>query len=97
MNYTWSITGLFAHGTKVTRASFSVLGTDGTASATYEDEFTFKEGTVNKPLADCTENDVIGWIQQDATNDGVNWITSLVDIKVQDSVIYAPVALPWGA
>lgn len=97
MNYTWSITGLFAYENKVTRALFSVTGTDGIHSATYSDEFTFKEGTVNKILPDTTEDDVVAWIKQDATNNGIDWITSLVDIKVQDSIIYAPVPLPWGA
>ena len=96
MQYTYTITALFAHETLITRASFSIFASDGTNSATYSDELTFKNGTVNKTLLETTEADVINWINQDATNDGVNWITTIADIKVQDSIIYAPVALPWG-
>ena len=82
-------------------ASYDVTGVDGNYTASLNNTAQFSTASVSPfiPYADLTNDIVIGWIQQELGENGVNSIESCIQGQI-DSQINPPVTpqvtpLPW--
>ena len=110
-SYTWNITELRNDTSDkfITHASFSITGvakSDGVAICTVRDtcctpvNFETERTGSEKPFADVTESDMIGWIQAGIGTINVNMLHKGIDISI-DKIINPPTnrnirsPLPW--
>lgn len=110
-SYTWNITELRNDTSDkfITHASFSITGvakSDGVAICTVRDtcctplSFDTERTGSEKPFADVTEADMIGWIQAGIGTINVNILHRQID-KSLDKIINPPIhrnirsPLPW--
>ena len=110
-SYTWNITELRNDTSDkfITHASFSITGvakSDGVAICTVRDtcctplSFDTERTGSEKPFADVTEADMIGWIQAGIGTINVNMLHKGIDISI-DKIINPPTnknvrsKLPW--
>ena len=110
-SYTWNITELRNDTSDkfITHASFSITGvakSDGVAICTVRDtcctplSFDTERTGSEKPFADVTESDMIGWIQAGIGTINVNMLHKGIDISI-DKIINPPTnknvrsKLPW--
>ena len=110
-SYTWNITELRNDTSDkfITHASFSITGvakSDGVAICTVRDtccsplDFETERTGSEKPFADVTEADMIGWIQAGIGTINVNMLHKGIDISI-DKIINPPTnknvrsKLPW--
>ena len=105
--FTWAVTALYTETVAgeqdyVVIANYSVVGVDGTYSASLSNIARFSTASVSPfiPYEDLTEAIVIGWIQSELGVDGVSNIESCIQGQI-DSQINPPVVpmntpLPWA-
>jgi hypothetical protein len=105
--FTWAVTALYTEtvGTEqdyVVIANYSVVGVDGTYSASLSNIARFSTESMSPfiPYDQLTEAIVIGWIQTDLGVDGVSNIEACIQGQI-DSQINPPVVpvntpLPWS-
>lgn len=105
-NFTWLVTTLWTQTIDgeqdyVVIASYDVTGVDGTYTASLSNTAQFSTNKVTPfiPYADLTNDIVVGWIQQELGENGVNSIEACIQGQI-DSQINPPVVpqvtpLPW--
>lgn len=105
--FTWAVTALYTETVAgeqdyVVIANYSVVGVDGTYSASLSNIARFSTASVSPfiPYDQLTEAIVIGWIQTDLGVDGVSNIEACIQGQI-DSQINPPVVpmntpLPWA-
>jgi hypothetical protein len=105
--FTWAVTALYTETIAgeqnyVVIANYSVVGVDGTYSASLSNIARFSTESMSPfiPYEDLTEAVVIGWIQTDLGVDGVDNIYACIQGQI-DSEINPPVVpqntpLPWS-
>jgi hypothetical protein len=105
--FTWAVTALYTETVAgeqdyVVIANYSVVGVDGTYSASLSNIARFSTASVSPfiPYDQLTEAIVIGWIQTDLGVDGVANIEACIQGQI-DSQINPPVVpmntpLPWA-
>jgi hypothetical protein len=101
MNYNWTVTNLYTldEGTEtdyVVTALYNVIGietvdgTEYTASLSNSAQFEVVEGATFIPYADLTNTIVIGWIENQLGEDGVNniqaCISGMINTKINPSI-----------
>ena len=85
----------------VVSATYTVTGTDGTASASYTStqQFTYTGGSFT-PFADLTQDQVIGWVQEAIGQAGIDNIQEFIQTQVneKENPIPEPTIqpLPWS-
>ena len=105
--YTWAVTALYTETIAgeqnyVVIANYSVVGVDGTYSASLSNIARFSTESVSPfiPYEDLTEADVIGWIQADLGTDGVDnlyaCIQGQIDSQINPPVVPVNTPLPWS-
>ena len=106
-NYNWEVTALYTETVAgeqdyVVIANYSVVGVDGTYSASLSNIARFSTESMSPfiPYDQLTEAIVIGWIQTDLGVDGVANIEACIQGQI-DSQINPPVVpmntpLPWA-
>lgn len=96
MKYEWKILDIFAVDGIIKSAKYFCTATDGNTIVETEGNWYFRdpEGNVTN-YADVTEEQVIGWINQEAIRDGKNLITSRLDEQVAALQNQKPVVAPW--
>jgi len=103
--YNWEVTSLYTVDTPedglVVNANYKVTGTDGTYSSEISDSasFTFEEGQTLIPLADLTNEIVIGWIKEKLGVSAVEnyefCIADQIAMQVNPPVTPQNTPLPW--
>ena len=105
--YTWAVTALYTetidgHQDYVVIANYNVTGVDGEYSASLSNIARFSTESVSPfvPYAELTEDIVIGWIQQELGEDGVNnlyaCIQGQIDSQINPPVVPVNTPLPWA-
>lgn len=106
-NFNWIVNALYTETIDgqqdyVVIASFEVVGVDGEYTANVTGTQTFSTESVSPfiPYNELTNDIVVGWIQQELGEDGVNNIYACIQGQI-DSQINPPVVpqntpLPWA-
>lgn len=105
--FTWAVTALYTETVAgeqdyVVIANYSVVGVDGTYSASLSNIARFSTESMSRfiPYEDLTEEVVIGWIQSELGVDGVNnlyaCIQGQIDSQINPPVVPQNTPLPWS-
>ena len=76
MQFNWKISEVKATDGLITEVKYHVTAVDGDYSVDTEGNWRFGDPVLNKPYAEVTEEDVINWVKEDATQHGENIIES---------------------
>ena len=95
--FTWKILELFANNDQLIAIKYLLSGTDGTNIVESEGQHTFSNGTVNKPLDQIVESDIVQWLEKDTTVDDVNPIKLVVENHLKTINNTKKVDFPWLA
>ena len=105
--FTWAVTALYTETVAteqdyVVIANYSVVGVDGTYSASISNIARFSTESMSPfiPYDELTEAIVIGWIQAELGVDGVNnlyaCIQGQIDSQINPPVVPMNTPLPWS-
>ena len=105
--YTWAVTALYTETIEgdsnyVVIANYEVVGVDGEYTASLSNIARFSTESVSPfiPYEDLTNEIVIGWIQDDLGEDGVNntyaCIQGQIDSQINPPVTPQNTPLPWA-
>jgi hypothetical protein len=95
--FTWKFLELFANDDKLTAVRYLLSGTDEKVTVSSEGKHDFKDGTVNKSLAETVESDIVQWIEKDTTQGDVNPIKLAVENQIKSLETSQKVDFPWLA
>jgi hypothetical protein len=94
MNYKWSILEIFGNDT-VSKVRYTLKAQDETNIVKTEGYHEYSEGLVNKLLSEIKESDLIGWLESDTTQDGVNLIKLNLQNQLKSLKIDQKIDFPW--
>jgi hypothetical protein len=94
ITYKWSILETFGDQT-ITKVRYLLKAQDEQNTVETEGEHTFLEGTITKPLSEIKEQDLIGALIQDTTQDEVNLIKSNLETQLEALKTSKKIDLPW--
>jgi hypothetical protein len=92
---TWKILDISVEGEAITHAKYHVLATDDTNTVETEGNWEFDKYSVKTPYAEVTENQVISWIKEGATQYGQNVIESRLEEQLALLGKTKSVVPPW--
>jgi hypothetical protein len=92
---TWKILDISVEGKAITHAKYHVLATDDTNTVETEGNWEFDKYSVKTPYAEVTENQVISWIKEGATQYGQNVIESRLEEQLALLGKTKSVVPPW--
>jgi len=92
---TWKILDISVEGEAITHAKYHVLATDDTNTVETEGNWKFDKFSVKTPYAEVTENQVISWIKEGATQYGQNVIESRLEEQLALLGKTKSVVPPW--
>jgi len=92
---TWKILDISVEGEAITHAKYHVLATDDTNTVETEGNCEFDKYSVKTPYAEVTENQVISWIKEGATQYGQNVIESRLEEQLALLGKTKSVVPPW--
>jgi hypothetical protein len=92
---TWKILEIFVEGEAITHAKYHVLADDDTNTVETEGNWEFDKFSVKTPYAQVTENQVISWIKEGATQYGQNVIESRLEEQLALLGKTKSVVPPW--
>jgi len=92
---TWKILAISVEGEAITHAKYHVLATDDTNTVETEGNWEFDKYSVKTPYAEVTENQVISWIKEGATQYGQNVIESRLEEQLALLGKTKSVVPPW--
>jgi len=95
ITFTWKFLELFAENDKLVAVRYLLTGTDGQVNVSSEGRHTFK--SVNKPLSEIVESDLVQWIEKDTTVDDLNPIKSAIENQINSLNTAQKVDFPWLA
>ena len=94
ITYTWSILEIFGNDT-VSKVRYTLKAQDETNIVKTEGYHEYSEGLVNKLLSEIKESDLIGWLESDTTQDGVNLIKLNLQNQLKSLKIDQKIDFPW--
>ena len=92
---TWKILDISVEGEAITHAKYYVLATDDINVVETEGNWEFDKFSVKTPYAEVTENQVISWIKDGATQYGQNVIESRLEEQLALLSKTKSVVPPW--
>lgn len=95
--FTWKILELFANDDKLTGVRYLLSGTDGKVTVNSEGRHDFSANIVNKTLEEIVESDILQWLENDTTQDGVNLIKLGIENQIDALNNIKKVDFPWLA
>jgi len=95
--FTWKILELFADKDCLIAVRYLLSGSDGKITVNSEGNHQFKDGTVNKSLADIVESDLVQWLEKDTIQDDVNPIKLAIENQLKAIENAKKVDFPWLA
>jgi hypothetical protein len=97
IKYEWKILDLFANNNNLVAVRYLLNGSEGSVNVASEGKHTFADGTVNKPLSEIVESDILQWLEKDTTQDDVNPIKLAVENQLKSLQTSEKVDFPWLA
>ena len=97
MEFKWKFLELFANGDQLVSVRYLLTGTDSINTVESEGKHNFEIETVNKPLADIVESDLVQWIEKDTTKDDINPIKLVIENQLKALETAKKVDFPWLA
>ena len=97
IDYKWELLDLFAKDSQLVSVRYLLTGTDNEVTVASEGKHTFSNGTVNKPLDQIVESDIVQWLEKDTTVDDVNPIKLVVENHLKTINNTKKVDFPWLA
>ena len=94
ITYTWSILEIFGDDT-VSKVRFTLKAQDEKNIVKTEGYHEYSEGLVSKPISEIKEQDLIGWLVSDTTQDGVNPIKLNLENQLKSLKIDQKIDFPW--
>jgi hypothetical protein len=94
ITYTWSILEIFGDQT-IAKVRYLLKAQDETNTVKTEGYHEYSEGLVNKPLSEIQEQDLIGWLVSDTTQDGVNLIKLNLENQLKSLQTNQKIDFPW--
>jgi hypothetical protein len=94
ITYKWSILEIFGDQT-VAKVRYLLKAQDQENIVETEGEHIFLESTVTKPLSEIKEEDLIRWIEQDTTQDGLNIIKLNLEKQLEALKTSKKIEFPW--
>jgi hypothetical protein len=91
----WKILEISVEGEAITHAKYHVLATDETNVVETEGNWEFDKFSIKTPYAKVTEQDVIDWIKDGATQYGQNVIESRLEEQLALLSKTKSVVPPW--
>jgi|GEM_PF-922246 len=95
INYEWKITEITADDELITHAKYHIVANDEENSVETEGNWWFSDKILNKPLADIKEEDIVLWITNETTINGVCHITNNLKNQLTSLKINKKAQLPW--
>ena len=97
ITYEWELLELFANESQLIAVRYSLSATDGINTVITEGKHDFLANTANKPLEIIVEQDIIQWLEQDTTQNGVNLIKLAVENQLKSLETVQKIDFPWLA
>jgi hypothetical protein len=94
IDYNWSILETFGDQ-MITKVRYLLKAQDEQNTVETEGEHTFLEGTITKSVSEIKEQDLIGALIQDTTQDEVNLIKSNLETQLEALKTSKKIDLPW--
>jgi hypothetical protein len=94
MVFKWTILETFGDKT-ITKVRYLLKVQDEANIVETEGSHEFSEGLVCKPLSEIKESDLIGWIESDTTQDGINPIKLNLQKQLEALKTSKKIAFPW--
>jgi len=94
ITYTWSILEVFGDQT-ITKVRYTLKAQDEQNTVETEGYHEYSEGLVNKSLSQIKEQDLIGWLVSDTTQDGLNPIKLNLENQLKSLKIDQKIDFPW--
>lgn len=95
INYQWSILKVFSQNEKITEVQFLLKAQNETNTVETQGYHSFCEVTIAKPYSEIKEEDLIRWIEEDTTKDGVNIIKLNLDKQLEALKNSKKSEFPW--
>ena len=97
ITYTWKILDLFATEDKLVSVRYLLTGTDGTVTVESEGQHIFSDKIPNKKLSSIVESEILYWLEDDTTQDGINPIKLAIENQLNSLGSQQKVDFPWLA
>ena len=94
ITYKWTILEIFGDQT-IAKVRYLLKAQDETNTVKTEGYHEYSEGLVNKPLSEIQEQDLIGWLVSDTTQDGVNLIKLNLENQLKSLQTNQKIDFPW--
>jgi hypothetical protein len=94
ITYTWSILEIFGDQT-ISKVRYTLKAQDETNMVQTEGYHEYSEGLVSKPLSEIKEQDLIGWLVSDTTQEGANPIKLNLENQLNSLKINQKIEFPW--
>ena len=94
-NYNWKVTEISTNGELITHAKYYIIADNELNSVETEGNWWFSNKTLNIPLSDVKEEDIISWIEKEATVNGVCHITNNLENQLNNLKNNNTTQLPW--
>ena len=95
--FTWKILEIFADNEQLISVRYLLSGIDGINTVESEGKHIFEIGTINKPLNEIVESDIVQWIEKDTTKNDVNPIKLAIENQLNALNAVKKVDFPWLA
>jgi len=93
--FNWKILEISVKDEIITHAKYYVIADNELNSVETEGNWWFSDKTLNIPLADVKENDIVSWIEKEATVNGVCHITDNLENQLNNLKNNNTTQLPW--
>jgi hypothetical protein len=94
ITYTWSILEIFGDQT-IAKVRYLLKAQDEQNTVKTEGYHEYSEGLVSKSLSEIKEQDLIGWLVSDTTQDGLNPIKLNLENQLKSLKIDQKIDFPW--
>jgi hypothetical protein len=95
INYLWKILEISTDGELITHAKYHIVANDEENSVETEGNWWFSDKILNIPLSDIKEEDIVSWIENETTINGVCHITNNLDNQLTSLKSNKKAQLPW--
>jgi hypothetical protein len=94
-NFTWKITDITTDDELIIHAKYHVIANDEQNSVETEGNWWFSDKILNKPLIEIKEEDIVSWIENETTINGICHITNNLENQLNALQKQNKVQLPW--
>jgi len=93
--FNWKILEISVKDEIITHAKYYVIADNELNSVETEGNWWFSDKTLNIPLADVKENNIVSWIEKEATVNGICHITDNLENQLNNLKNNNTTQLPW--